>query len=586
MILTMSTRQRVGILSLFVVAAAIIARYMGDRAGQSICRTIPGDPDWPNQSEWDLFNDTVHGSLIATVPLPAPCHYSFTGGDGKNASVYDERVCDDLRNRWFSATTHLSSASSAMSYQFTNNTCNPFSDPYAACAIGYYVAYTVNATTTQHIQSALQFVQKHNIRLVIRNTGHDYLGKSSGAHALAIWTQHFKSIDLIEHYQDESSPYIGPAIRVSAGVEVIELYHFADAHGLMVVAGNCPDIGVTGGYVQGGGIGILSSKYGLAADQVLSFQVMTVSGEILIADSKHHEDLFWALRGGGGGTFGIVLSMVIKAYQDTFFSTASLTLLNDGHNGASIYSALGTFFQSLPSLVDAGAWIVWVAAPFGFMITPAMIPGVHVADLDALLQPTRDKMDRLELQYDYSSMEFPSFLPSYKSMGTTWNVSDYNMGGRLIPRELVETSTGTEALVGAIRYISSQTLMSGTTFNVSHSVSSPSEIATNPYFRKTIFSAAVGLPINYTDWKANRAEQDKMTRDLLPALQSLTPNGGVYLSEADFQAPDFQQTFYGDHYDRLLEVKKKYDPESIFYARTAVGSEDWEEHIDGKLCRK
>ncbi|KAI1451037.1 FAD binding domain-containing protein [Annulohypoxylon stygium] len=572
---TMGTRRLVGIVSALVVAAAIAVRNRGSSI-QPFCRVIAGDAEWPTQDEWNSLNKTVDGRLIATIPLAAPCHYSFFDYNGKNASVYNQEVCDNLRDNWFSATTHLPSPSSPMSYQFTNDSCNPFLGPDVP----------LNATTTEHVQAALSFVRRHNIRLVIRNTGHDYLGKSTGAYALAIWTHHLKSIDLIKQYQHPSSNYKGPALKVGAGVEGSEIYQFAHERGLMAAAGNCPNVGISGGYVQGGGISILSSKVGLAADQVLSFQVLTASGDIITADPTHNEDLFWALRGGGGGTFGIVLSMTVKVFPDTFFSTASLMLFNDGSNTDAIYSALGTFLQSLPSLVDAGAWVVWIAAPFGFMISPAMISGIHPAELDALLKPTLDRMDQLQLQYQYSSLEFPDFLSAYQSLGTTWNVSDYNPGGRLIPRELVEDDAGTEKLVSAIRYITYefQALMSGVAFNVAHAVSSPDEIAANPYFRKSIFSAVVGAPINYTNWTTNEETQQSMTRNLLPALGSITPDGGVYLNEADFQAPNFEQTFYGGHYKRLLAVKEKYDPDSIFYARTAVGSEKWEQRVDGRLC--
>ncbi|XDG00628.1 hypothetical protein ABKA04_000243 [Annulohypoxylon sp. FPYF3050] len=584
--MTTSTRRFVGVVSILVIVAAIIVRNRGSGNIQPICRVITSDPEWPGQDEWDVLNKTVDGRLIATIPLAAPCHYSFVDHHGNNASVYNQEVCDNLRENWFSATAHLQSASSPMSYQFTNDSCNPFLGPDSPCTLGYHVSYTVNATTAQHVQAALSFVRRHNIRLVIRNTGHDYLGKSTGAHALSIWTRHFKSIDLIKQYQHSSSDYGGPALKVGAGVEGGEIYQFAHERGLMVAAGYCPHVGVTGGYVQGGGISILSSKYGLAADQVLSFKVVTVSGDIVNADPTHNGDLFWALRGGGGGTFGIVLSMTIKAFPDSFFSTASLTILNDGSNTDAIYSALGTFLQSLPNLVDAGAWVVWIAAPFGFMISPAMIPGVHLKELDALLKPTLDRMDELQLQYLYTSLEFPDFLSAYQSLETNWSVSDLNTGGRLIPRELVEDNAGIEALVDSIRHISyeSQALMFGVAFNVSHAVSSPDAVAVNPYFRKSIFNAVVYLPLNYTNWTANEATQENITRDILPTLGSITPDGGVYLNEADFQEPDFEQTFYGYHYKRLLAIKRKYDPDSVLYAKTAVGSENWEQRSDGRLC--
>ena len=77
-----------------------------------------------------------------------------------------------------------------------------------------------------------------------------------------------------------------------------------------------------------------------------------------------------------------------------------------------------------------------------------------------------------------------------------------------------------------------------------------------------------------------------MTNVFLPALAQLTPNGGAYINEADFQQPDFQNVLYGVNYDKLREIKRKYDPSGIFYALTAVGSEDWFEDATrgGRLC--
>ncbi|KAI1105750.1 FAD-binding domain-containing protein [Jackrogersella minutella] len=573
----LTTRWFIGLVSLLIVGVAVIVRNNGG-AGQ--CRAIPGDQSWPSEADWNDLNQTVHGRLIATIPIAAPCHH-LSGG----VATFNQGACDALRDEWHFPATHIVSPSSPMSYPFTNNSCSPFTDPDAPCDIGYHVAYTVNATTTSDIQAAVRFVKRHNIRLVIRNTGHDYLGKSTGAHSLAVWTHHFKSTELIPEYQHDSG-YQGPAIKMGAGVEVLEAYNFANSNGLMVVAGNCPNVGAAGGYTQGGGIGILSSKYGLAADNVLAWEVVTASGDLVTASSSENADLYWALRGGGGGTFGIVTSMTIKAYPDTSFSMAHLSVFNDGSNTDAIYSAMGTFLQSLPSLVDAGAWVVWVAAPFGFLVMPAMVADLQASELDTYFQTTRDKMDQLGLQYQYSSNDLPGFLPSYKSMAGTWNVSDYNMGGRLIPRELVNDQESTDALVNAIRVISSQALISGVAFNVSKGVSSPDEVSAHPYFRKTLFSAVLGTPINYTDFASNKAAQDAVTYTLLPELEALTPDGAVYLNEADFQAPDFKVTFYGENYGKLLAIKKKYDPDDIFYAKTAVGSDRWEERVDGRLCTK
>ncbi len=77
-----------------------------------------------------------------------------------------------------------------------------------------------------------------------------------------------------------------------------------------------------------------------------------------------------------------------------------------------------------------------------------------------------------------------------------------------------------------------------------------------------------------------------MTDSLVPQLSQLIPGGGsAYLYEGDALEPEWQKVFYNDNYDRLLQVKRRYDLNSKFYARTAVDSEEWTEFMDGRLCR-
>ncbi|KAI0896946.1 FAD-binding domain-containing protein [Annulohypoxylon nitens] len=543
----------------------------------SLCRTIPGDASWPSLADWASLNDTVDGRLVATIPIAAPCHNFFS--DSTNISTYNQAECAALRDAWFYPETHLPSSSSPMAYSFSNNSCNPWLEQNTSCTIGSHVLYTVNVTDISDLQEGLDFVKRHNIRLVIRNTGHDYLGKSTGAHSLALWTHNMKSLELIEY---NSADYKGPAIKIGAGVLATDAYNFAHSHGLVVVGGNCPTVGIAGGYTQGGGHGPLASLHGLGADQVLEWDVIIANGTLVKANATQNNDLFWALRGGGGGTYGIVVNMTVKAFPDTYASSAYLTALDNGTNTDTIYKSIKTFLTTLPSLVDAGIFALWVVSPSGFSLMPAFAPGLHKNDLDKLLQPVIDDMNQLGLNYTYSSTENDTFLSTYDALPTKWNVSDYNSGGRLIPRDLVTNNT--DALLKAIREIGTENILTGVSFNVKNGVSSPDEVAVNPYFREALFDVFLAIPINYTNWDENIRGEDEMTHQLLPLLEALTPNGGAYLNEADFQQPNFQSVFYGDHYDRLLQIKRQYDPDDIFYAKTAVGSEFWKEQVDGRLC--
>lgn len=172
---------------------------------------------------------------------------------------------------------------------FTNYSCDPFASPPSRCIVGTYVQYTVNVSKAEHVTAAIQFANKHNIRLVIRNTGHDYNGKSTGAGGLGLWMSHLKDIE-IKDWSDEF--YVGKAIKMSAGVQGFEAYAAADAEGLQVVGGECPTVGIAGGYSQGGGHSALTSRHGLAADQTLEWEVITATGEHLFANRQENTDLY------------------------------------------------------------------------------------------------------------------------------------------------------------------------------------------------------------------------------------------------------------------------------------------------------
>ncbi|KAM7182692.1 hypothetical protein V8F20_012852 [Naviculisporaceae sp. PSN 640] len=108
----------------------------------------------------------------------------------------------------------------------------------------------------------------------------------------------------------------------------------------------------------------------------------------------------------------------------------------------------------------------------------------------------------------------------------------------------------------------------------------------HPDWRESVFLAFYGIPYDRTSLATNMASQRVVTEKLTPRLEALTPGGGAYLNEADVNQPNWQSAFYGPKYHRLLRIKKKYDPAGIFWAPTAVGSEDWAPGPDGRLCKR
>lgn len=234
---------------------------LGEHTGaiETRCRCFPGDSCWPLPEEWNELNRTLGGNLVATIPIASVCH------DNPFMIPYDAEACAQLRSVWNHPETHYVTSSSPMAPFFANMSCDPFTTRESQCVIGSYVQYAVNASTVDCFRKTVAFVQRHNIRLVVRNTGHDYLGKSTGAGALAIWTYHMKDINIQDY---ESPTYMGKAMKLGAGVMNFEAQEAAHSHGLVVVGGDCQSVGLAGGYTQGGGHGPLASTFGLSADQV------------------------------------------------------------------------------------------------------------------------------------------------------------------------------------------------------------------------------------------------------------------------------------------------------------------------------
>ncbi|KAI9677986.1 MAG: hypothetical protein M1822_008094 [Bathelium mastoideum] len=477
-----------------------------------------------------------------------------------------------------------------MALWFTNDSCNPFTDAGSRCTIGNYNTFAVNATSIADYQTALTFTKRHTIRLTIRNTGHDYFGKSTGLGAVSIWTHNMKEIKIIDY---QSSHYTGKAMKMGAGVQVIDMYQAAYDAGLIMVRGDCPSVGVVGGYSQGGGHGPLASRYGLAADQVLEWEVVLTSGEaVTVTPSNEYSDLFWALAGGGGGTYAVVYSLTSKAYPDTFTSAANLSFSVPSLSVSDLdtfYDAFGLFQSQLPTMVDGSISLICVITNNSFTLAPATAPGVIKETLDANFKPILNMLKSKNISHVYYSQQNPTFLESYQQMTLVypWDTGQYNVGGRMVPRSLVESNNS--ALTTAIREVMAVNptiALSGFAVDVSRN-NRPDAVGANPYWREMIIDIVIGTDYDYTDWQRNAVLQAEMTDQLLPPIERLTPNRGAYMNEADFHQVDYRSVFYGDHYDRLLSIKDKYDPEGLLYALTAVGSERWDVgDTSGRLCRR
>ena len=401
-----------------------------------------------------------------------------------------------------------------------------------------------------------------------------------------------------------SDYYNGPALQMGAGVRGFEAYDAANAKGLRIVGGFCSTVGVAGGYTSGGGHSSLSSTYGLAADQTLEWEVVTADGSHITASPSHNSDLYWALSGGGPGTFAVVLSLTVRAHPDGVVGGASLSFNSSNISNDTYWSLFASWQEGLPAIVDEGATAAYAITQEQFFVLPITAPGKSSAEVSALLDPFLTRLRQHNITYQLHVTSFPTFLEHFNNYLGPLPYGYYTVnqlfGGRLIPRRVVENHN--EALVAAMRNITANTSVSmafvsvnvarplssssSSLHNSSSSISNKTSNAVLPAWREALISVLVQSTWDFTLTRQQMASRDKDITDIaVPALTALTPGSGTYLNEADFNLQTWKEDFYGANYPQLAAIKSKYDPQSLFYATTAAGSDAWTVAEDGRLCR-
>ncbi|KAL8997835.1 MAG: hypothetical protein Q9169_003008 [Polycauliona sp. 2 TL-2023] len=436
----------------------------------------------------------------------------------------------------------------------------------------------------------IRFTEKNNIRLVIKSTGHDWLGKSTGKGALGLWTQHLKSPKVIAEYH--SSYYNGPALKVGAGTLSAEALEAAAPASLRVVSGSCPSVGIAGGYTQGAGHSILSSSYGLGADQVLEWEVVTANGQRVVATPTQNTDLYFALSGGGPGTYGVVISMTVRAYQDGLVGGATLSFAAKGTTKEAYWKAITAWHTQLPALVDSGATALYLINPDGFLIAPITAPDKSVVEVMTMLHPFTRTLKSLNITYSVNTTSESTYLAHFTRYLGPLPYGSYPtaqlLGGRLVPRTVIENNN--KGLTQAFREITENSTfyIAATALGVKKpKLSKPiSHNAVLPAWREVLLSVFVASAWEFTAPRFIEEErQSQLTNSLIPMLTAVTPQSGTYMNEAGFQLASWKEDFYGANYARLRSSKAKYDPGDLFYATTAVGSDTWNVAADGRMCR-
>ncbi|KAJ8063556.1 hypothetical protein OCU04_007428 [Sclerotinia nivalis] len=575
----LSCINTLAVISTFLVIAAASGN---ESTTVPACRYMPGDAVWPSDEEWEKLNQTIGGRLIRGVPLAQPC--SDPG--------YDPTICTMLADEWEDQEPYIRDPVNIMSPYWQNNSCSPFSqylgpNGTGTCTLGNVAQYAINVSDAATVVAGLQFATEKNIRVTIKNTGHDQLGRSAGKGSLALWMHNLNGKSFFNY---SSAHYTGPALRAGAGVQVLEAYEVASEHGLRVTGGSCPTVGLAGGWLPGGGHGPLTSAYGLGADNALEFEVVTANGSLLTATPTQNEDLYWALSGGGPGNYAVVLSVTVKAHADG--PVAGSTFLIENSNPEAFWSAVRAWLKHLLVLdtIPGLKTIIDLTNEY-FILDFATWPGATADDLTTALLPFLDELKTLNISLSTNETNvFPTFLEHYNYfVGADPIPNNLSVNDRLIPRSLVEDDTKLQEFVNAVRAIVSNYsdaefvfLASNVTYKRIGGTRGFNSVL--PAWRDSLFAMNFGLTLaDNATWDVMRDNQATIN-GWQDGFRALTPGGGSYMNEATFDNPEYKWDYFGENYDKLNAIKNKYDAEHILWTHAAVGSDALSVAEDGRLC--
>lgn len=556
-------------------------------------RVRPKDPTWPPADSWQKLKDAVGGNLIEVHSLFGACE-----------KQPDAAACLDT----------------------TRNIRNPFyigDQPAGTQVSGWLDAWTpapsvyaLKARHTADVVAGVNFARDNKLRLVVKGTGHSYQGTSNAADSLLIWTRAMNKVTVHEAFIAsgcEGKAQAVPAVSTAAGAMWIDLYHAVTSQaGRYVQGGGCTTVGVAG-LVQSGGFGSFSKGFGTAAAGLLEAEVVTADGSVRTANACTNPDLFWAIKGGGGGSWGVITRLTLRTHElPEFFGAAwgkikaqsddafrrllaqfidfyAGSLFNP-HWGEQVSVApdntltLSMVCQGLDKQHTQQLWqpfFSWVnAAPRDYTVTDEFGTGALKArqwwdpgGTHRMVQDTRAGAPVYHAWWQGDQDQVGAFLHGYDSL---W-----------LPAALLQQQQR-QRLAQAL-FAGSRHREIGLHFNKGLAGAPPEAIAaaldtaTNPAVTEAFALAIIaddeaaaypGLARPAMDLAAahqDAREIDRATAELL----RIAPDRGSYVSESNYFNSQWQQAFWGKHYPRLRAIKAKYDPEGLFFGHHGVGSEVW-----------
>jgi hypothetical protein len=394
------------------------------------------------------------------------------------------------------------------------------------------------------VQKTVRWARRHHVHIVPRSGGHSYGGYSTTASGVIVDVSRLKAISLTADKR----------AAVGAGAELIDVYSALAPHGRTVPAGTCPSVGIAG-LALGGGVGFLARKFGLTCDNLLEATVVLADGTAVVANAHRHPDLYWALRGGGGGNFGIVTRLVFRTRPVGEVATYSLAWRwSDARRVVAAWQKLAPHapdelfcvlnLNSAPAIISAGQFAGTEAR-----MRELLQPLVDAAPPTRYTTVTRSYLSAVHMWAGCAT------LTLCHAAGRSTFAAKSSYANRPL------SAAGIDALVHGM------------------------ETYTGPGSGIVLLDSSGGA-IN----RVPRAATAFVHRDALFSLQFLTysmpPNVAwlrsyyaamrphlsafAYQNYIDPELPHWQRAYYGSNLPRLQRIKRRYDPQNVFHGPQTI----------------
>jgi FAD/FMN-containing dehydrogenase len=429
-------------------------------------------------------------------------------------------------------------------------------DPgYADAKLGYFPLYDhqrpsgiARAASVADVQRCIDQARRSGSRIAARCGGHSYPGYSTADGALIV---DVRGLNRIEVHRDGT-------VDVDAGVLLMDLYTALAAAGRMMPAGTCPTVGISG-LALGGGIGVTARQMGLTCDRVVKLEIVTPDGVHRAVSRTEHPDLFWALRGGGGGNFGIVTRFTFRTEPATTTTTWRVKFEP----------------AALPALLDA--WPRWQArAPwamtssFGVGGGTGASPSIHGCSIGtaANAKPLIDDLVRrvgsppksrseTEKTFLAAMEEFAWCSTADKSCQPGWGGGG---GGGQARGEYVATSRMLFDPIADPQALADLLRNTPGSYNMIDAVGGAVAAGPSTAYPHRDAIGSIQVEVFLGDGEAAARRRMGTARDELGRMFGETG----YVNYLDPQMPDWQRTYYGHNLGRLRSVVRRYDPDRVF----------------------